>query len=63
VPDNGCEHGTRSCVTPWSERCSRIHLMGTSARYGEAAAKNVGVRSADGWFLSFCDADDVVRPT
>ena len=63
VPDNGCDDGTRSCVMPWSERCSRIHLMDTSARHGESAAKNVGVRSADGRCLSFGDADEVVRPT
>jgi glycosyltransferase involved in cell wall biosynthesis len=62
VADNGSDDGTRSCVMRWSERYSRIHLVDASARRGEAAAKNVGVRSARGRFLAFCDADDVVRP-
>ena len=62
VAENGSDDGTRSCVQRWSERCPRIHLVDASARRGEAAAKNVGVRSARGRFLAFCDADDVVRP-
>jgi glycosyltransferase involved in cell wall biosynthesis len=62
VADNGSDDGTRSCVMRWSERYSRIHLVDASARRGEAAAKNVGVRSARGRLLAFCDADDVVRP-
>jgi glycosyltransferase involved in cell wall biosynthesis len=62
VADNGSDDETRSCVMRWSERHSRIHLVDASARRGEAAAKNVGVRSARGRFLAFCDADDVVRP-
>jgi GT2 family glycosyltransferase len=62
VADNGSDDGTRSCVMRWSERYPRIHLVDASARRGEAAAKNTGVRSAHGRFLAFCDADDVVRP-
>ena len=46
VADNGSDDGTRSCVMQWSERYSRIHLVDASARRGEAAAKNVGVRSS-----------------
>jgi glycosyltransferase involved in cell wall biosynthesis len=62
VADNGSDDGTRSCVMRWSERNSRIHLVDASARRGEAAARNIGVRAARGRFLAFCDADDVVRP-
>jgi glycosyltransferase involved in cell wall biosynthesis len=62
VADNGSDDGTRSCVMRWSEQHSRIHLVDASARRGEAAAKNVGARSARGRFLAFCDADDVVQP-
>ena len=62
VADNGSEDDTRSCVERWSERDTRIHLVDASARRGAAAARNMGVRSARGSLLAFCDADDVVRP-
>jgi glycosyltransferase involved in cell wall biosynthesis len=62
VADNGSDDETRSCVTRWSERSPRIRLVDASARRGEAAAKNTGVRAARGRFLVFCDADDVVQP-
>ena len=62
VADNGSDDGTRSCVERWSERDPRIHLVDASARRGAAAARNMGVRSARGSLLAFCDADDVVRP-
>jgi glycosyltransferase involved in cell wall biosynthesis len=62
VADNGSHDETRSCVLQWSEQHSRIRLVDASARRGEAAAKNVGVRAARGRLLAFCDADDVVRP-
>ena len=62
VADNGSDDGTRSCVERWSERDPRIHLVDASARRGAAAARNIGVRSARGRLLAFCDADDVVRP-
>jgi GT2 family glycosyltransferase len=62
VADNGSDDGTRSCVERWSERDPRIHLVDASARRGAAAARNIGVRSAHGSLLAFCDADDVVRP-
>jgi glycosyltransferase involved in cell wall biosynthesis len=62
VSDNGSEDGTRACVEKWSERDSRIHLVDASIRRGAAAARNIGVQSAGGGLLVFCDADDVVRP-
>ena len=62
VADNGSEDGTRACVQRWSERHPRIRLVDASARRGAAAARNIGVRSARGRLLAFCDADDVVRP-
>ena len=62
VADNGSEDGTRACVEQWCERDPRIHLVDASARRGEAAARNIGVRAARGDLVAFCDADDVVRP-
>ena len=62
VADNGSADGTRSCVELWSEREPRIRLVDASARLGAGAARNIGVRSAGGRMLAFCDADDVVQP-
>jgi GT2 family glycosyltransferase len=62
VADNGSGDGTRSCVERWSERYPRIRMVDASARRGAGAARNIGVRSARGHLLAFCDADDVVQP-
>jgi glycosyltransferase involved in cell wall biosynthesis len=62
VADNGSQDETRRCVEGWSVRDERIHLVDASARSGAAAARNIGVGSARGRILAFCDADDVVRP-
>jgi GT2 family glycosyltransferase len=62
VADNGSEDETRACVARWTERDPRIQLVDASAGHGAAAARNVGVRSARGGLVAFCDADDVVRP-
>jgi hypothetical protein len=37
-------------------------VIDASARAGPAAARNAGVDAAQGQFVAFCDADDVVRP-
>jgi len=62
VADNGSRDGTRSCVEAWSERDARIRWVDASARPGAGAARNIGVGSARGRTLAFCDADDLVRP-
>jgi GT2 family glycosyltransferase len=62
VADNGSEDDTRSWVQQWSERDPRVRLVDASARPGAGAARNIGVGSAGGRILAFCDADDVVRP-
>ena len=62
VADNGSADDTRSCVQQWSERDPRVRLVDASARPGPGAARNIGVGTAGGRILVFCDADDVVRP-
>ena len=62
VADNGSDDGTSSCVMQWCERYPHIRLVDASARRGAAAARNIGVQSARGRLLAFCDADDVVQP-
>ena len=62
VADNGSDDGTRPYVERWCELHPRFRLADASARRGESAARNIGVRAARGRMLAFCDADDVVRP-
>ena len=62
VADNGSEDETRAASARWTDRDPRIHLVDASAGRGAAVARNVGVRSARGSLLAFCDADDVVGP-
>ena len=62
MADNGSDDGTRPYVERWCELHSRFRLADASARRGESAARNIGVRAARGRMLAFCDADDVVRP-
>ncbi len=62
VADNGSSDASASTVRSWGNRCSAIRLVDASARRGPAAARNIGVESARGELLAFCDADDVVQP-
>jgi glycosyltransferase involved in cell wall biosynthesis len=62
VADNGSVDGTRGCVEGWSAREPRIRLIDASLHAGPGAARNMGVQSARGRVVVFCDADDVVRP-
>ena len=62
VADNGSDDGTRSNVQRWTEHHPHIRVIDASARRGAGAARNIGVASARGHLLAFCDADDVVQP-
>ena len=63
VADNGSDgRDPRLASSTGPERDPRFRLVDASARRGAAAARNLGVRSARGGLLAFCDADDVVRP-
>jgi GT2 family glycosyltransferase len=62
VADNGSQDGSVALVGVWAQRCRAIRLVDASARPGAAAARNAGVRAAEGELLAFCDADDVVQP-
>jgi GT2 family glycosyltransferase len=62
VADNGSTDGSPALVRGWAARDLRFRLVDASERPGQAAARNVGVRSARGELLAFCDADDVVAP-
>jgi glycosyltransferase involved in cell wall biosynthesis len=62
VADNNSTDDTTSLAREWAGRFPMIHLIDASKVRGPAAARNAGVRAAQGELLAFCDADDVVQP-
>jgi glycosyltransferase involved in cell wall biosynthesis len=61
VADNGSTDGTLAVVDRWASRLP-VRVVDSSARRGCGPARNIGVESAQGDALVFCDADDVVAP-
>ncbi len=62
IADNGSTDTSRSVGRQWAERHPNVHWVDASAVHGAPAARNIGVRTARGDRLAFCDADDIVRP-
>jgi glycosyltransferase involved in cell wall biosynthesis len=62
VADNGSSDTSVELARSWAGRDDRLRVLDASARRGPAAARNAGVRAAQGELLAFCDADDVVQP-
>jgi glycosyltransferase involved in cell wall biosynthesis len=62
VADNGSSDLSRSVVQGFADLGHRVGCVDASAVRGPAAARNAGVRAAEGELLAFCDADDVVQP-
>jgi len=62
VADNASSDGTAEVVRGYAEAHPRLRLVDASSVVGPAATRNLGVRSAGGEILAFCDADDVVHP-
>lgn len=60
VADNGSTDRTREVVKNYATRDHRVRLVDASGRPGAGHARNVGVRTASGECLLFCDADDEV---
>jgi glycosyltransferase involved in cell wall biosynthesis len=61
VADNGSDDGSREFAEVWSTAHDRFRVVDASARAGAPAARNAGVRAAEGDLIAFCDADDVVH--
>lgn len=67
VVDNGSTDRTVDVTNAWirsgTGAASRARVVDGSARVGICHARNTGARAADGRWLAFCDADDVVATT
>jgi glycosyltransferase involved in cell wall biosynthesis len=62
LADNGSTDRTQKIAEQWATRLPRLSVIDASGRPGSSFARNLGAASADGDFLAFCDADDVVVP-
>lgn len=60
VADNGSTDASLAIAESWTGRLPRLSTVDASQRRGSAAARNIGARHANGAWLLFCDADDVV---
>jgi glycosyltransferase involved in cell wall biosynthesis len=62
VADNGSTDDLISILKQYHLRLPLLRHINASARRGPSHARNVGVRSATGERILFCDADDVPAP-
>ncbi|WP_263117978.1 glycosyltransferase family A protein [Cellulomonas sp. RIT-PI-Y] len=60
VADNGSTDDTRALVRERARHWPGLRLVDASAVRGAGHARNLGALRADGRWLAFCDADDVV---
>ena len=62
IADNGSSDFSRTVAARWAAEYDHIHCVDASSVHGAPAARNVGVRTARGDRLAFCDADDIAQP-
>jgi GT2 family glycosyltransferase len=62
VADNGSTDAGMALVKEMAAGSPLVRSIDASAVKGPGATRNVGVASAKGQLLAFCDADDVVNP-
>ena len=62
VVDDGSEDGTRELAEGYAVHDGRIRVAG-QAHAGVSAARNLGMDLAQGEYLAFVDADDLVAPS
>jgi cellulose synthase/poly-beta-1,6-N-acetylglucosamine synthase-like glycosyltransferase len=60
IADNGSTDGSRDFAQTWSDEREGFRFVDASNLHGAPAARNAGVRAAQGDLLAFCDADDCV---
>ena len=61
VVDDGSNDGTAEIARKFAERDNRI-LLFSKDNGGVSSARNAGLKYADGEFISFLDADDILEP-
>ncbi len=61
IVDDGSQDGTLGKVAPFLEKDSRIHYI-KQENAGQAAARNVGIKTSRGHYVAFIDSDDQYQP-
>src|SRR5690242_7730271 len=61
VVDDGSTDGSIDAVRLLAKHDPRIRLI-TGEHQGVSAARNIGVRSANGQYITFLDSDDISAP-
>jgi teichuronic acid biosynthesis glycosyltransferase TuaG len=62
IVDDGSTDGSRALAEALAAGEPRIRLLGWAENRGAAAARNAGIRAAQGRVITFLDADDLWRP-
>jgi len=62
IVDNGCTDDSIAIARRWTDRLPQLIIIDARAHKSINHARTAGVAAADGDFLAFCDADDVVSP-
>lgn len=62
IVDNGSDDQSRALVQAFCERYPYMRLLLCSEK-GVSSARNMGIEAAQNPYLSFLDADDIVKPT
>lgn len=58
VVDDGSKDNTRNIISSFVEKDSRIHLVAKNINEGLSAARNSGMKCAQGEYIGFVDSDD-----
>lgn len=61
IDDCGADN-SMNIVRQYAERDRRVKIVRNAANMGQAAARNTGIREANGKYLGFVDGDDWVEP-
>lgn len=62
IIDDGSTDGSRALAEGFAAEDPRIQVTGWADNRGPAAARNAGIRAANGRFIAFVDADDLWLP-